>query len=312
MAKGTTVADLKKRQGGDTQVAEPQTGIRKSLVEKMAARFNVEADKLVVTLKATAFQSSKQISNEQLMMLMVVSDQYGLNPFTKEIYAFPDRSGIVPVVGVDGWIRMCNDHPAMDGIEFEMSDTLAQVNDKHKPCPAFVICRIWRKDRNRPIEVPEYLDECYRDTGPWNQSTRRMLRHKALIQCARIAFGFSGIYTPDEAVEIVEGNASPESFGTSRVDAVPFGDKADEEVTEVDTNGEMFDPELHQVDGMGNPIFNADGAFRKRRQRQAAPAQQGDTAAGESVEQEAQEQEQEEQEQEEQGAAPAEPDWNME
>jgi hypothetical protein len=31
-----------------------------------------------------------------------------------------------------------------------------------------------------------------------------MLRHKALIQCARVAFGFSGIYDPDEAERIVE------------------------------------------------------------------------------------------------------------
>jgi phage recombination protein Bet len=309
----TTVADLKKRQaGGDKQVAEPsQKGIRKSLVEKMAARFSVEADKLVPTLKATAFQTSKPVTNEQLMMLMVVADQYGLNPFTRELYAFPSQQGIVPVVSVDGWIKMCNDHPAMDGIEFEMSDSLAAVNDKHRPCPEFIICRIWRKDRNRPIEVPEYLDECYRDTGPWNQSTRRMLRHKALIQCARIAFGFSGIYTPDEAVEIVEGSASPESFGGSGAGTVPFGSKTDEEVTEVDTNGEMFDPEQHQVDGMGNAIFNADGAFRKRRQRQGQAAQQADTAAGaSSVEQEAQEQEQEEEQQEEEGAQ--EPDWNME
>ncbi len=33
--------------------------------------------------------------------LMIVADQYGLNPFTREIFAFPDKqNGIVPVVGV--------------------------------------------------------------------------------------------------------------------------------------------------------------------------------------------------------------------
>jgi len=31
-----------------------------------------------------------------------------------------------------------------------------------------------------------------------------MLRHKALIQCSRIAFGFSGIYDEDEANRIVD------------------------------------------------------------------------------------------------------------
>jgi hypothetical protein len=31
---------------------------------------------------------------------------------------------------------------------------------------------------------------------------KRMLRHKALIQCARVAFGFSGIFDEDEARDI--------------------------------------------------------------------------------------------------------------
>jgi hypothetical protein len=34
-----------------------------------------------------------------------------------------------------------------------------------------------------------------------------MLRHKSLIQCARIAFGFVGIYDQDEAERIIEGQA---------------------------------------------------------------------------------------------------------
>lgn len=39
-----------------------------------------------------------------------------------------------------------------------------------------------------------------------------MLRHKALIQCARVAFGFSGIYDQDETERIIEGQVvSPET-----------------------------------------------------------------------------------------------------
>ncbi len=34
-----------------------------------------------------------------------------------------------------------------------------------------------------------------------------MLRHKAMIQCARIAFGFGGIYDADEAERIIESGA---------------------------------------------------------------------------------------------------------
>jgi hypothetical protein len=39
---------------------------------------------------------------------------------------------------------------------------------------------------------------------PWKRWPARMLRHKALIQCARIAFSLAGIYDPDEAERIAE------------------------------------------------------------------------------------------------------------
>jgi hypothetical protein len=40
--------------------------------------------------------------------------------------------------------------------------------------------------------------------GPWATHPKRMLRHKAMIQCARIAFSFAGIYDQDEAERIIE------------------------------------------------------------------------------------------------------------
>lgn len=48
------------------------------------------------------------------------------------------------------------------------------------------------------------MAECQRNTQPWKSHPKRMLRHKAMIQCARLAFGFTGIYDQDEAERIVE------------------------------------------------------------------------------------------------------------
>lgn len=159
---------------------------------KLAKRFQIDASpaEIVETLKATAFRG--QVTDAQMAALMLVSAQYGLNPWTKEIYAFPDKNnGIVPVVGVDGWARIINEHPQFDGMEFEQDD---------ESCT----CIIYRKDRSHPIKVTEYMAECKRPTGPWQSHPRRMLRHKAMIQCARLAFGFAGIYDHDEAERIVE------------------------------------------------------------------------------------------------------------
>lgn len=162
-----------------------------SLSARMAERFGVDPDQMMTTLKATAFKG--QVSNEQMQALLIVADQYGLNPWTKEIYAFPDRNnGIVPVVGVDGWSRIINEHQQFDGLEFDQDD---------ESCT----CIIYRKDRKHPIKVTEWMAECKRDgVGPWKSHPRRMLRHKALIQCARLAFGYTGIYDEDEAQRITE------------------------------------------------------------------------------------------------------------
>jgi phage recombination protein Bet len=165
-----------------------------TLTTNMAKRFELgesNAQELMTTLKATAFKG--QVSDAQMTALMLVAQQYGLNPWTREIYAFPDRqNGIVPVVGVDGWSRIINENVQFDGIDFEQDDDSCT-------------CIIYRKDRSHPIKVTEWLSECKRDnTGPWKSHPKRMLRHKALIQCARLAFGFVGIYDQDEAERIVE------------------------------------------------------------------------------------------------------------
>lgn len=178
-----------------------------SLMTKFATRLGVEAEKMKNTLKATAFKVKDGVSDEQMMALLIVADQYNLNPFTKEIYAFPDKfGGIVPVVGVDGWNRIALEHPQYDGLEFIYSQDEIKINGS-KTCWEWVECKIWRKDKKYPFVAREYLTEVYRSSekpGPWQINTRRMLTHKADIQAKRRAFGFAGIYDEDEAERILD------------------------------------------------------------------------------------------------------------
>ncbi|MDO9832797.1 phage recombination protein Bet [Glaesserella parasuis] len=167
-----------------------------SLTQKLANRFEIaDGLDLMTTLKNTAFKGN--VNDSQMTALLIVANQYGLNPWTNEIYAFPNNGGIVPIVGVDGWSRIMNEHPQFDGIEFTFVDD--------NSCT----CTIYRKDRNRPIVVTEYMSECQRNTQPWKSHPKRMLRHKTMIQTARLAFGFTGIYDQDEAERIVESNKEP-------------------------------------------------------------------------------------------------------
>lgn len=174
-----------------TQVTTTSAPQKVSALAILAERCQVDPEKLHSTLRNTVFKGA---SDEELLALVAVANSYNLNPLTKELYAFPAKGGgIVPVVSIDGWVSMVNDHPQMDGMEFEF------LHDDSNKLEA-VTCRIYRKDRNRPIEVTEYLSECRRNTEPWKME-HRMLRHKALMQCARYAFGFSGVTDEDEAAD---------------------------------------------------------------------------------------------------------------
>lgn len=166
--------------------ALPEKG--KSVLRALAAKLECDETKLVPMLQKTAFAACK--TNEEFMAMCIVANTYGLNPILKEVYAFPSKNGqVVPIVGVDGWIKLMNSNPQFDGIEFEEND---------ESCTA----TIYRKDRNHPIKATEWLDECAGTTEPWKRWPKRMLRHKAMIQAARIAFGFAGIYDEDEGRRI--------------------------------------------------------------------------------------------------------------
>lgn len=157
----------------------------------MAGRLQCDTGKLLDTLKATVFKGA---TNEELLALTVIANTYKLNPLLKELWAYPSKGGIVPIVSIDGWLRIINDHPQMDGLE-----TSYELDEAGQPLSCTAI--IWRKDRSKPIRVTEVLSECRRNTEPWKMPFR-MLRHKAIIQCARVAFGFSGIMDEDEAGNI--------------------------------------------------------------------------------------------------------------
>lgn len=175
-----------------TQTEQP----RVSLIAVMASKYSMEPSAFQQTIKATVMPANA--TNEQMAAFLLVANEYDLNPITKEIYAFPAKGGgVTPVVGIDGWINLAQRRPEFDGMEHEWEHD-------EKGNPVSCTCRIYRKDRTRPVIVTEFMDECRRPTDPWRSHPRRMLRHKATIQAIRYAFGFAGIKDEDDA-EVISG-----------------------------------------------------------------------------------------------------------
>lgn len=203
-----------------------------SVLASLASHYGMDKRAFVETMKATVMNGAN-VTNEQLAAFCLVAKEHKLNPFTKEIFAFPQRGGIVPVVSVDGWMKLVNSHPEFDGMDFE--DVWAE--DKL----VSVTCKMYRKNHRHPITVTEYMAECRRDTDVWRKWPARMLRHKATIQAARYAFGFAGIYEPDEAERMEEVRIVSE-YGDSRTPLI-----ADQRKARCDEAAEQYAPSVAAI-----------------------------------------------------------------
>lgn len=199
----------------------------RNALEAMATRLEVTPQKLQASLTETVFRGCR--SEAEFIALVIVANSYNLNPLTKEIYAFPAKGGgIVPMISVDGWIKIMNSHPQFDGIEFEYT-----LDDKGGVTAIESI--IHRKDRQHPIKTIEFMEECRRGTDPWKLMPRRMLRNRSLIQGVRIAFGIAAHAEGDE--DAIEG-----SYRDAPVRSLPsrqtLADEFDDEIPEFRANPE--------------------------------------------------------------------------
>lgn len=178
------------------QPAQQAQQPRNKALVALAERLHIDAQEVqnIVMRTLVSAKGNQQPTAEEFVTFLAIANEYKLNPLTKEIYAFSNRGTIQPIVSIDGWLSIINNHPQFDGMEFV--DNLDANGNL-----VSVTCSIYRKDRSRPTQVTEYMDECKDKSGksePWKRWPARMLRHKAAVQAARYAFGLSGIYDPDE------------------------------------------------------------------------------------------------------------------
>ena len=173
-----------------------------SILDRSVQRSGLSYDSFVRLIIQSALSRLSIWSQADLDRLLLLAERLGLDPLSNEIYAIEvaPESGKKPriffVVGVDGWSKIINAHPQFDGMRFVES---APGGDK---LPQYFECTIFRKDRKVATSVREYMHEAHTNQGAWLTHPRRMLRHKAMVQCARVCFGLSGIYEPDEAQRI--------------------------------------------------------------------------------------------------------------
>ena len=180
----------------------PKPGPTLSVVDRSVLRSGLSYDSFVRILIQSALSRLTIWTQADLDRLLMLSERLGLDPLNNEVYATevtPEsgkKARIVFVVGVDGWSKIINSHPQFDGMKFVES---VPGDDE---LPLYIECTIFRKDRRVATSIREYMYEAHTGQGAWLTHPRRMLRHKAMVQCARACFGLGGVYEPDEAERV--------------------------------------------------------------------------------------------------------------
>ena len=105
-----------------------------------------------------------------------------LDPLCEEIgFTQYDDGQWQVFITIEGCSKLLNQHPQFNGLVFNQADTLIDG------VPEWIECTIHRKDRTLPTTVREYLTEMRGENPIWQKMPRRMLRHRALQQCVRLA-----------------------------------------------------------------------------------------------------------------------------
>jgi phage recombination protein Bet len=199
-----------------------------SIVERSVQRSGLRYDSFVRLIIQSALSRLSIWTQADLDRLLLLAERLGLDPLNNEIYATEvaaesgKKSRIVYVVGVDGWSKIINSHPQFDGMKF------VESGPGDDELPLYIECTIYRKDRKVATSIREYMYEAHTSQGAWLTHPRRMLRHKAMVQCARTCFGLGGLYEPDEAERVrtallSEDKPRSKSAHTSGTKSVPSG-----------------------------------------------------------------------------------------
>ena len=167
-----------------------------SLIQFFAEKNQITPKVFFDTLK-TSIMKGKNVSNEQMALFLMICKQSELDPIVGHVHCVPLRGAVIPIVSIDGWVQLLHNNRECNGIKLD------ENFDKNGNLES-VTCQIYKKGWEHPVSVTEYFKECNQNNQVWKQYPTRMLRHKALIQCARVAFGYSKIYDQDEADRIIK------------------------------------------------------------------------------------------------------------
>ena len=171
---------------------ERRRSVSTEVNQSIGAQITLLKECLVNDLKINTIELENWCAQQETIPIKTMANllthakRYGLNPILGEIACdYSDESGWQVYLPIDGWITLIQREPNFQGMIF------TQAEKEEQEVPIWMECAIYRSDRVVPMTVREYLSEVKTNHPAWQKFPRRMLRYKALQQCARLAFGIS-------------------------------------------------------------------------------------------------------------------------
>ena len=151
------------------------------LINETSQQLNIDQDLLKLWLDQYVHIPINTVFN-----LLHLAQKYSLDPLSDEVAITTHLDGSYQAyISIDGWSKLINEHPQFGGISLRESSELSEG------IPNWIECTIYRHDRLIPVVIREYLEEVKTEHPSWQRMPRRMLRHRVIQQCARLAFGIS-------------------------------------------------------------------------------------------------------------------------
>lgn len=161
---------------------------------------------------------AKGATRDELSMFLHLSQQYGLDPFAKDIW-FIKMGSQQPVIMTsrDGYLKIANRDPDYDGLDSDVvyakdafKKTSAGVEhtyslgDRGPIVGAYAL--VYRKSRSRPVYTFAPMKDYCKSNGTWRQYPHAMILKVAEAMALKRAFSISGLVTREE---IEGGDAMP-------------------------------------------------------------------------------------------------------
>lgn len=154
-------------------------------------------------------------TEDELRMLLYLSQEYNLDPLKKEIYFLKYAGKSTIITSRDGYLKIANLNPQFNGLESDVvyyGDKLTKrpdgslhieygeahlTFDKSKLTGAF--CSVFRKDRDKATMVFVSIKDYYKKNAPiWEQYINAMILKVAEAMALKRAFAISGLVTREE------------------------------------------------------------------------------------------------------------------